>query len=161
MLHGWRWMVVGVVAAAFLTMNGVALGADATRGKAVYEANACSACHGPNGAGGAGPALKGAAFLERYGSVDKMTTIIRNGGGGMPGFADRISREEMDDLIGYILSLSQAEKGAEEKGDTTMYGPFTFEQLYGLGVMVLGLLLLIFFGIMLNGPLKVRTQRPR
>ncbi len=163
-VRGWRWGIVAVAVLVFLGMSGVALGADVAGGKAVYEANACSACHGPNGDGGLGPSLKGAAFAEKYANVDKMVNVIRSGRGSMPGYPeDRIGKSEMDGLVSFVLSLSKspkAEVGAEsaEQGETgeLHYGPFTLEQLYGLGVMALGALLLIFFGLMLNGPLKVR-----
>ena len=161
----WKWGIVAVAVLVFLGLSGVALGADGASGKAVYEANACSACHGPNGDGGLGPSFKTAEFAKEYANVDKIVETIRKGRGTMPGFPEeRIQKDQMDSLVAFILSLSKgagskdgASGDASGKGDAEVhYGPFTIEQLYGLGVAVLAVLLLSFFGLVLNGPLKVR-----
>ncbi|MDA8189660.1 MAG: cytochrome c [Dehalococcoidales bacterium] len=155
----WRWSVALVAVLAFLGLNGVVQAAGADAGKAVYERNACSACHGTNGEGGAGPALKGAAFAEQYSNVDKLVAFIRKGGGGMPGFTEeRIDQAQIDDLVYYIQSLSKSsgKKGEGESAKAARVGSLTIEQLYGLGVMGVGVLLLLVFAAVLNGPLKVR-----
>lgn len=185
----WRWSVVGLAVLAFVVLNGVALGADEVNGKAAYQTNGCAACHGASGEGGAGPALKGAAFTQKFSSADKLTDLIRKGNGGMPAYAEaRIDKGQMDDLVAFILSLSsspasatkaeaakpaaaeaaksepskavaKAVSAASTEASETSDGALTFEQWYGLVVVVLAVMLLLLFALVLNGPLKLRNQK--
>lgn len=59
-------------------------------GEAVYQQ--CSACHGAEGEGGAGPALAGNRNLE---NADYHISRILNGGAGMPAFRDQLSDEQI------------------------------------------------------------------
>jgi mono/diheme cytochrome c family protein len=78
--------------------------AEVERGKVVFQQQ-CDRCH-PGGEGGLGPSLNDKplpAFL--------MKTQVRAGLGAMPGVAeDRVSQEQMDDLIAYIKALRHAEQ---------------------------------------------------
>ncbi len=166
----WRILVVGAVAfaLALLALNSVAFGADTSAGKAVFEGNACSACHGATGEGGLGPSLGTAAFAQKYANSDKLVSMIRQGSGSMPGFTEeRISKAQMDSLVSYVMTFSQGAvaKGAKAEGADqgqsaeARYIGLTFPQLYGLGVFSLGAIMLLVFALVLNGPLKVRASR--
>jgi cytochrome c551 len=71
---------------------------DAARGKEVYAQN-CAACHGEDGGGGTGPKLEGE---EAYTNADVVVDQIRDGGGGMPAFADRLSEQELADVSAFV-----------------------------------------------------------
>lgn len=65
----------------------------------IYQAN-CAACHGANLAGGAGVDLTqiGAEY-----SSEELHDIISNGtNGGMPGFANKLSDEEIQQLSDWL-----------------------------------------------------------
>ncbi len=86
---------------------GSAGGSDAAaQGKAVYEANACNACHGDGGAGGPiAPALLGIGTRM---PADKLTDFLvkpsdKAIAGGMP--APKLSPEDMKALVAYLDSL--------------------------------------------------------
>ena len=63
-------------------------------------AQSCAACHGDDGDGGSGPRLAGE---EAYTSADVVVDQIRNGGGGMPAFGDRLSDQELADVSAYVV----------------------------------------------------------
>jgi mono/diheme cytochrome c family protein len=168
----WRWgiLVVAGIAflGAFLGLSGIALGADTSAGKAVFEGNACSACHGVAGEGGLGPTLATTAFAQKYANSDKLVSMIRQGSGSMPGFTEeRLSKAQMDSMVGYVMSFSQASVAKDAKAATVdngqsaeaRYMGLTFPQLWGMAILGLGAVLLLVFALFLNGPLKVRISR--
>lgn len=61
-----------------------------TDGAEIYQQ--CAACHGQDGAGGAGPALAGNRNIE---SADYHISRILNGGAGMPAYRDQLSDEQI------------------------------------------------------------------
>jgi mono/diheme cytochrome c family protein len=68
------------------------------RGQLVFS-KTCSACH-PGGEGGLGPALNDKVFPRFL-----MKTQVRLGLGAMPSFNhQRLSGEELDDLMKYVLA---------------------------------------------------------
>ena len=73
-------------------------------GKKQY-AERCAACHGPAGKGGIGPNLTLAEY--KYGrGKDQVAESIRTGRpGGMPGFGNQLSHEQLEGLVSYVLSL--------------------------------------------------------
>lgn len=72
------------------------------RGHVLYQVH-CHRCH-PGGEGGLGPALN-----DKPLPVFLMKVQVRAGLGAMPGFgSDRISEEEMDDLMAYVIALRKA-----------------------------------------------------
>jgi mono/diheme cytochrome c family protein len=74
--------------------------AQAASGTQLFSAN-CSSCHGPDGAGGeVGPNLQKSSVAENLAQVEKQ---VRNGGGGMPSFADVLSDEEIDTVAHYVV----------------------------------------------------------
>jgi len=93
------------------------------RGKIVYQTN-CANCHGQNGEsrpdwrkqGTDGkyppPPLNGSAHTWHH-STDTLTKTIREGSppeiGNMPGWGDKLTEEEIDDVIVWITSIWPAE----------------------------------------------------
>lgn len=71
-------------------------------GEEVYKVY-CQACHMAGGAGATGagkfPAL---AKNERLGTTGYAAYIIANGKGGMPWFKDTLSKDQAQQLIGYL-----------------------------------------------------------
>jgi mono/diheme cytochrome c family protein len=71
-------------------------------GRMVYMQN-CNQCH-PDGEGGLGPALNNKP-APRF----LMKTQVRLGLGAMPSFDEtKISPEEMDELLNYVIALRKA-----------------------------------------------------
>lgn len=68
---------------------------DAQAGSQLFADN-CETCHGPEGAGGAGPPLDGASDAQ---AVEEQ---IRNGGGGMPAFEGQLDDQQIADLVAYV-----------------------------------------------------------
>ncbi len=70
---------------------------DPAAGAKVFADN-CAACHGEDGGGVSAPGLREA----EYENADVVVSQIRNGGGGMPGFADNLSAQELADVSSYV-----------------------------------------------------------
>ena len=70
---------------------------------AIYSAR-CAGCHGADRSGNNGPALL-PDRLTQDSSV--YVSIITNGSGGMPGFSNRLSADEINALVEFILSDPQ------------------------------------------------------
>jgi mono/diheme cytochrome c family protein len=69
-------------------------------GKAPY-ARVCQVCHGPDGRGDAGPSL---VPLDK--DYDEVLTMVREGGGQMPPIsAERVSDDEVKQIVEYLKSL--------------------------------------------------------
>jgi outer membrane protein assembly factor BamB/cytochrome c5 len=70
-------------------------------GEAVYR-ESCASCHGGSGEGGSGPSLVGVEDrLSRAEHID----IVREGRGGMPGWDDSLSTEEIEAVVDYERSV--------------------------------------------------------
>ena len=78
---------------------------DATAGREVFGQN-CAACHGGDGQGGSGPRLAGE---QAYTDPEAVVGQIRNGGGGMPAFEDRLSAQELADVSAFVVKELAAE----------------------------------------------------
>ena len=75
----------------------------AARGQVVFM-NKCHQCH-PNGEGGLGPALNNKP-APRF----LIKAQVRTGFGSMPAFdKHQISREDLDDLVEYVVTLRRAD----------------------------------------------------
>ena len=75
-------------------------GGEDADGAAVFASAGCGACHtfGPaNSSGAVGPNLD-----EIDLSKDEIAQQVRNGGGGMPPFGDRLSDAEIDAVADYV-----------------------------------------------------------
>jgi mono/diheme cytochrome c family protein len=69
------------------------------QGQKVYNAN-CASCHGAKGGGGLG--MKLADVVEgRYPNIDDQIAVIAEGRAGMPGFAGKLSAEELEAVARY------------------------------------------------------------
>jgi putative heme-binding domain-containing protein len=81
---------------------------DLQRGKQAFEMT-CSTCHGLDGGGAMGPSIQGAPF--RLG-VDAVNNAIKNGmPGGMPGFSSQLDAKQIQQVVGYLLTLSHKDEG--------------------------------------------------
>lgn len=80
-------------------------------GRRIYDAE-CDRCHEPYSTRGKkGPGLKG-VFQHKYLSLsglpandERVTDIIRLGRGEMPGFNQKVSPQELQDLLAYMHTL--------------------------------------------------------
>lgn len=102
---GRTWRVSALVLMSLLALaacgggddNGDAAPSDPVlaRGQEVYRQN-CAQCHGSRGGGGSGVKLAG-VVASRYPNIDDHITIITDGkGGGMPGFGEKLSPEDIE-----------------------------------------------------------------
>jgi mono/diheme cytochrome c family protein len=72
----------------------------AASGAELFSKN-CQSCHGAEGAGGhVGPDLQKSSVAENLAQVEEQ---VRNGGGGMPPFADVLSDQEIDTVAQYVV----------------------------------------------------------
>jgi mono/diheme cytochrome c family protein len=108
-----------------------AFATDVERGKAVFEKNGCAACHGTGGVGGRrnwngalGEEVPALLHVKAYygNHADQLKDLIRHGRQPvpranparpnpalyMPAWKDRISEAELDALVVYLFSLSEA-----------------------------------------------------
>jgi mono/diheme cytochrome c family protein len=80
-------------------------------GRRIYDAE-CDRCHEPYSIRGKkGPGLKG-VFQHKYLSLsglpandDRVSDIIRLGRNEMPGFSQKLSQQDMQDLLAYLHTL--------------------------------------------------------
>jgi mono/diheme cytochrome c family protein len=81
------------------TQGGAAEG-DPAKGKEIYASAGCGGCHTfePAGSSGSvGPNLDDSSI-----SVADAVNQIKNGGGGMPAFGDRLSDQEIADVAAFV-----------------------------------------------------------
>ena len=71
---------------------------DPAKGEQVFADN-CASCHGGDGGGGSGPKLQGE---ESYTDPETVVSQVREGGGGMPGFSDQLSAQELADVSAFV-----------------------------------------------------------
>jgi len=95
---------IGVMVAA------QAFAADAAKGKSNFEDN-CSVCHNADSTERKmGPGLKGLFKHDKLANGKvvneaNVTTMINEGGNGMPPFADVLSKAEKEDIVAFLKSL--------------------------------------------------------
>ena len=87
-----------------------AKGGETHKGKLIYEKN-CIPCHGNSGKG---DGIAGKFFSPppadftsqefKEDSVGELLEVIHEGKGNMPSFEERLSEEEMVEVLGYIRS---------------------------------------------------------
>ena len=83
---------------------------DAEKGKAVFEDN-CAVCHNADSdEKKMGPGLKGLFKHEKLKNGKKPTdanvsTIIKEGGNGMPAYSDMLSDDERANVLAYLKTL--------------------------------------------------------
>ena len=72
----------------------------------------CAMCHGPNGAGDTAMGKKmglrdlGSADVQKQ-SDDDLNGIITNGKDKMPKYGEKLSKDQISDLVKYIRSLKK------------------------------------------------------
>ncbi len=80
--------------------GGAAAEGDAAKGKTIYASAGCGGCHTFSAAGSTGtvgPSLDDASI-----DFDAAFQQIKNGGGGMPAFGDRLSDQEIADVAAFV-----------------------------------------------------------
>ena len=80
--------------------GGGAAEGDAANGKTIYASAGCGGCHTFSAAGSTGtvgPNLDDASI-----DFDAAVQQIKNGGGGMPAFGDRLSDQEIADVAAFV-----------------------------------------------------------
>ena len=106
--------VVAIVAAALsllLTACGgtapdVGEGADPAliEGRSVWIGQ-CASCHGASGGGGRGTQLNEGRVLDRFPEIADQITLVTEGRGGMPGYAGRLSDEQIEAVVRYTREI--------------------------------------------------------
>ncbi|HUF84894.1 MAG TPA: cytochrome c [Acidimicrobiia bacterium] len=110
-----KQIVAGVEALALLAIGVFVLmlfanepggrGSAGDPGAEVYSSS-CATCHGSDGGGGVGPRLAGGAVVDAYPNVADEIAVVTDGtSGGMPGFGDRLSAEEIEQAVEYTRNL--------------------------------------------------------
>jgi mono/diheme cytochrome c family protein len=75
-------------------------GGGAADGAAVFASAGCGGCHTLEAAGSSGQT--GPNLDDLQPSQEQAAEQVRNGGGGMPAFGDRLSDEEIDAVAQYV-----------------------------------------------------------
>jgi mono/diheme cytochrome c family protein len=74
---------------------------ETVKGAEMY-AEFCAGCHGADGSGGAGgPAVTGQT------DVAQVESVVRDGDGSMPGFADEMSEDQITAVAQYLVDRLQ------------------------------------------------------
>ena len=101
-------MIIATLAATACSVGSVVEAppddAELVRGQDLYVNN-CASCHGSDGGGGRGPALRSAALLESYPTPEDTRQIIAAGRRTMPGFEGRFTDEQLDDVVRYTREV--------------------------------------------------------
>ena len=101
--------LIALCAVGFLTAAH-AFGADAAKGKSSFGDN-CSVCHDAESTERKmGPGLKGLFQHQKLANGKavneaNVTGMMNEGGNGMPGFADLLTKSEKEDIVAYLKSL--------------------------------------------------------
>ena len=96
---------------AILMCAGAVVNAGAEPAASLYKAK-CAACHGPVGDANtpAGKALKVASFTSEAALKETdadLLAIAKNGKGKMPAWHDKLSEDQLKDLVAYIRTLQK------------------------------------------------------
>ena len=73
-------------------------------GARVFSQEGCGTCHTLKAAGSRGTI--GPSLDARQPSVDRVVSQVREGGGAMPAYADRLSDEEIDAVAAYVAEVA-------------------------------------------------------
>lgn len=73
-------------------------------GRDVYIRN-CASCHGSAGGGGRGPRMDEGRTTDTFPSVEDQILFVAEGKRGMPGFSDRLSAEEIEDVVRFVREV--------------------------------------------------------
>ena len=80
--------------------TGAATEGDAANGKKVFASAGCGGCHTFSAAGSTGTV--GPNLDDANVDVDAAVQQVKNGGGGMPAFGDRLSDQEIADVAAFV-----------------------------------------------------------
>ena len=72
----------------------------ANTGQAIF-ATRCSTCHGNDGGGGFGPALRGGIVMSSFPNAADEAAVVARGRGSMPSFADSLTPEQIAAVVEY------------------------------------------------------------
>ena len=73
-------------------------------GKKLFS-NLCVSCHGESAKGGVGPDLTASKYKYGKARLDITKTISEGRPGGMPSFSNQISKEQVESLVEFVLTL--------------------------------------------------------
>ncbi|HJV67485.1 MAG TPA: c-type cytochrome [Geomonas sp.] len=76
----------------------------AGEGKALFATH-CASCHGADAKGGIGPDLTRKQFKYGRSAPEVTRTIVEGRPGGMPPFQGQLSKDQIEGLVKYVLSL--------------------------------------------------------
>ena len=101
-----KWMLIPVAAGMIWAVPDKG---NAVRGQTVFENN-CADCHYPDSREEkVGPGLQGVKDGTlpdgRPATREKLLDIINTGPAEMPSFKDRISEQEKEDVVAYVMTL--------------------------------------------------------
>ena len=68
-------------------------------------AERCASCHGTDAKGGIGPDLTRRRFKYGKSAADVTSSVLEGRPGGMPSFKNDLSRDKVEGLVQYVLSL--------------------------------------------------------
>jgi cytochrome c oxidase cbb3-type subunit III len=77
-----------------------------SEGQRLYSQMNCAGCHGHGGGGGMAPPLMDSQWLYGSGLADIERTILAGSARGMPAFKDKLTRQQVWQLVAYVRSLS-------------------------------------------------------
>lgn len=77
---------------------------DIGEGKKAFAAR-CASCHGAEAKGGIGPNLTARQFKYGRSAPEVTRSIVEGRPGGMPPFGNELSKEQIEGLVQYVLSL--------------------------------------------------------
>jgi mono/diheme cytochrome c family protein len=83
------------------TETGAQAQGDPEAGARVFDAQGCGGCHVLEEAGSSG--TTGPSLDETQATFDQVVEQVRNGGGGMPAFGDRLSDEEIENVAAFVV----------------------------------------------------------
>lgn len=95
-----------------------------SEGKRLFEWYNCSGCHS-HGGGGMGPPLIDAEWIYGSNPENIYSTIVEGRPNGMPAFGDKISSQELWEIVSYVRSLGGqvAKDVASGRDDNMMAKP--------------------------------------
>jgi cytochrome c6 len=102
-------VVLCAIGAAILLAQGPRPKGDVTRGSKVFDDN-CAQCHYPDSKDEkVGPGLQGVKDGKlpdgRAATHDKILDIINTGPAEMTSFKDRLTEQEKEDVVAYVMTL--------------------------------------------------------
>lgn len=77
-----------------------------SEGQRLFAQMNCAGCHGKGGGGGMGPPLMDSYWIYGNGLEDIERIILAGSARGMPSFKDKLSPQQVWELVAYVRSLS-------------------------------------------------------